>query len=69
MAGRKPAAVGVEDLKRMKLSDVVALHTRVREGAASPADAELLPRVVSFLRGRYQRGALSEKVARQLGIA
>jgi hypothetical protein len=69
MAGRKPAAVSGADVRRVKLAELVALRERVAADAAESGERELLPRVLDYWRGRYQRGLVSEKVARQLGIA
>jgi hypothetical protein len=67
MAQRK-AAVSSDCVKQLKVPDVVALQERVRSGHATPADQELLPRALAFMRGRYNRGQVSEKVAQRLGL-
>ncbi len=69
MAGRKAATVSRETLAAMSVPDALLLRARVDAGQGSDADKELLQRLLAFWRGRYNRGALSEKTARQLGIA
>jgi hypothetical protein len=62
------AAVPPDEMKQIKLPDVVALHAKVQTGAGTEADRELLTRLIDRWRGRYRDGRLSEKTARQLGI-
>jgi len=69
MAGRKPAAISGAEVRRVKLAELVALRARVDSGSAADGERELLPRVLDYWRGRYQRGLVSEKVAQQLGLA
>lgn len=62
------AAVPPAEMRQIKLPDVVALHAKVQTGAGTEADRELLTRLLDLWRGRYSRGRVSEKTARQLGI-
>jgi len=69
MAGRKASAVSGKNVQAMKLPDALALREKVVAGDASPSDRELFDRLVTFWRGRYRSGRLSEKAAQQLGLA
>lgn len=68
MAQRK-ASVSRDNLRAIRLPEALALHERVQSGAATAEDREVLQRLLMFYRAKFTRGDLSEKTARQLGIA
>lgn len=69
MAGRKRATVSRKELRAVGVSEVLAMRQRLSNGAGSDGDKQLLERVLAYYRARFTSGNLSEKTARQLGIA
>lgn len=69
MAGRKSSPVSRKSLRAVGVNEVLSMRQRVAAGQGSPDDAELLQRLLAYYRAKFTTGELSEKTARQLGIA
>ena len=64
---RKPSLL--KPAAKFTVAEFLALRARLESGLASPAEAEMVPRVLAYFRAKYAAGNLSARTAEQLGLS